>query len=161
MKCWDLEYNRVGAGEALNRGGAVLPRASQRRVLHRDAPHARHPAHRRARQRLPRLGHPHQGGDHGAGRASRHGALRRHAGGRAAGGDGIGRRDRADLGPGDRHRDVDSDAPQEGSALLSVPPGVVEKGRLKGREYVFATASADNIKKWKCPKVALDGGFEA
>lgn len=32
---------------------------------------------------------------------------------------------------------------------------------MKGREYVFATASADNIKKWKCPKVRVGCGFEA
>lgn len=24
------------------------------------------------------------------------------------------------------------------------------------REYVFATASADNIKKWKCPSVVAE-----
>ena len=65
------------------------------------------------------------------------------------------------MGLGSGHGDVDSDAPQEGSAVVSVPSGVEASGGVKGREYVFATASADNIKKWRCPKVRISGGFEA
>ena len=30
---------------------------------------------------------------------------------------------------------------------------------MRGREYVFASASADNIKKWKCPEVEFLGNI--
>lgn len=142
-------------------GGSVVPRSSQRRVLHRHPSHTGRAADGRERQRVPRLGHSNEGGDHGAGRTSRNGPLRSDAGRRAAGGDWVCGRDGANVGLGDGQCDVGSDAPQEGSALVSVPSGVTERRGVKGREYVFATASADNIKKWKCPKVRIGSGVDA
>lgn len=45
-------------------------------------------------------------------------------------------------------------------AALFHPECVLARGVMR-REYVFATASADNIKKWKCPSVAAAGVVEA
>ena len=108
---------------------------------------------------MSRVGHPHEGGGDGAGGPSRDRAERGDAGGGAAGGDGLRGRDGADVGPADGAGDVDSDAPQEGRARGGVPSRVGERREVKGREYVFASASADNIKKWKCPEVEFLGNI--